>query len=467
MQALIVKEDKKVRATIAFILETELGVKVKEATTIQDGLAALLDDDCKFDVLICDDNSENLKLFKYLMTGDMQTRCLVLKDPKIAAVLAFPELIAGYINPSAVSEEIKKHFAEKFSESKPDLQEGEDGQYCRIRAIVAMQRMPLAFELFVRLSSQKYVRIFKKGDSFTEKDSLAFLHSKQIEYLFCHKKDAASFATQLKEDMEKNFKLASATPEGATKAASQAQEAVMELGNRIGFTPEVQALAKQGMLMTVKTIGAGKPQLSKIIKGILADKDRYLGSHAILTAQISCSLAHSMEWSSETTFQKLNFASFFHDMIIVNNKLAQIKDLAELEAKKSDFTVDEYKRYKTHPMLVSQMILTFSEVPADVDLIIAQHHERPDGTGFPRGLTGQNIAPLAALFIVSHDIVDYIFAHGTSGIDEFFRAYREKHSIGYFKKILAQIDLKNLGIADEPATAAPAKAAAPSTPVKK
>jgi len=455
MQILLVKSDDTQRSAFAFILNTEFGISVKEANSMQVGLNFLLDDANKFDLLICDDSAENQKLLKYLLTGDGNTRALIIKDPNVPSILAFPDLIAGYINPSNISDELKKHFAEKLNSFKPEPKGGVDADYCRIRAQTALQKFPLMLDLFVRLSAEKYVRVFKKGDSFTEKDITNFLTKKQIEYLFCQKGDAVLLAKKLKEDMERDFKLATATPEGGTKAAAAAQEAAIELGNRIGFTPEVQAVAKQGIVSCLKTIGNGKPQLAKIVRGIMAEKDKYVGSHAILTAQFACSLANGLSWSSETTYHKLTFAAFFHDMIITNNKLAQVKDLAELERRKSEFTEEEYKRYKQHPSAIAQIIKTFSEVPPDVDLIIAQHHERPNGTGFPRGLSAQNIAPLSAVFIIAHDLVDYIFDNGMRDIELFFGEYKEKYSQGHFKKMLASIDLNKIGLDDAPAVAPP------------
>ena len=445
MQILLVIAEISTRSAIAFLLESELGLKVKETSTMQEGLACLLDDTLKFDALICYDNAENQKLFKYLMTGDGQTQCLVVKEPAAPALLAFPDLIAGYINPASVVPEIKKYFSEKLKSAKPETKEGMDVDYCRVRGTTAMQSFPLLLDLFVRLSSQKYVRIFKKGDTFSGNDAEGYLQKKNIEFLYCQKKDAAIFANKLKEELAKNFNSAAPTPEGDTKSAMGAQEAVMEIGNRIGFTPEVQELAKQGMIATLRTVGNGKPSLSRILKGILLEKDKYIGSHAILTSQVACSLASSISWSSETTFQKLTFAAFFHDMLLTNNSLAQIKTMDELEKRKSEFTEDEMKRFKMHPILASQVIATFSEVPADVDMIISQHHEKPDGSGWPRRLEGPNISPLSSLFIVAHDIVDQIFTHGTKDMDKFYNQYREKYSSGHFKKILAQANLGSLG----------------------
>src|SRR3954466_2966580 len=105
MHVLIIEEDKNIRNSISFLLDTELKLSVKEVETVPEALTLLLDDSIKFDVVICDDNVENQKIFKYLMIGDTQIRCLVLKDPKAPSILAFPDLIAGYINPANITEE--------------------------------------------------------------------------------------------------------------------------------------------------------------------------------------------------------------------------------------------------------------------------------------------------------------------------------------------------------------------------
>jgi hypothetical protein len=214
----------------------------------------------------------------------------------------------------------------------------------------------------------------------------------------------------------------------------------------LGFTPEVQALARQGMMMTIKSVGTGNNMLGKVLKNIMADKDKYLGNHAIVTAQVACSLATVLKWSSDTTFQKLTFAAFFHDIAITNNKLAQVENDKELSERVSEFTEDEVKRYRVHPAIATQVTSKFKEVPTDVDVIISQHHERPDGSGFPRKLVGDQIAPLAALFIISHDLVDRIFKHGNTNLAEFLTEYKAKYSVGRFGKILQVVDASAMGL---------------------
>ncbi len=78
------------------------------------------------------------------------------------------------------------------------------------------------------------------------------------------------------------------------------------------------------------------------------------------------------------------------------------------------------------------------EIPPDVDLLIMQHHELPDGTGFPRHLSAKQISPLGALFIVAHELVHYIYEKGPEfQMKDFLEANIDRYNTGHYKKILA------------------------------
>ena len=85
------------------------------------------------------------------------------------------------------------------------------------------------------------------------------------------------------------------------------------------------------------------------------------------------------------------------------------------------------------------------EIPPDVDVIISQHHELPDGTGFPRGLNYQRITPLSTVFIVAHDLVRHLMlvdpqtGFSAKDVEEWFLRSQNKFQLGNFKKVMAAI----------------------------
>jgi len=69
----------------------------------------------------------------------------------------------------------------------------------------------------------------------------------------------------------------------------------------------------------------------------------------------------------------------------------------------------EYQLIQSHPQ-VGYEILQGVELPWPVADIIVQHHERLDGSGYPKGLKGDAIVPEARLLAVA-DVVEAMAVH--------------------------------------------------------
>ncbi|MGZ3687952.1 MAG: HD-GYP domain-containing protein, partial [Bdellovibrionota bacterium] len=179
---------------------------------------------------------------------------------------------------------------------------------------------------------------------------------------------------------------------------------------------------------------------SEILKDLKRQGGKYIPTHSTLLSYLACGIASQMKWGSETTFHKLNLAAFLHDIQLKNQELAEMNTLAEAEEAKK-FTPEELKAYKTHPIEAAAAAKEFTEVPPDVDTIIVQHHERPDGTGFPRGLTHTYIAPLAAVFIVAHELTQYALKHPNDfDTQKFIELNGGRYKSSQFKKVLSVIE---------------------------
>src|SRR5690606_35399917 len=161
---------------------------------------------------------------------------------------------------------------------------------------------------------------------------------------------------------------------------------------------------------------------------------KYISSHSTMLAYVSCAISAKMDWSSDTTYQKLSMAALLHDITLENDELASIQTLQELKDQADRFTEEEVRAYRFHPMSAAELCHKLPAVPSDVDVIIGQHHERPDGSGFPRKLGHSYIAPLSCIFIVAHEIVRTAFQKGSKfDIEEVIAKNEELYSVGNFK----------------------------------
>lgn len=437
MRVLLLEDQKQVREILTFLLESEFSATVSAVDGVQEALGLLLED-AAVDLIVCTDDNKNLKLFKYLSSAQSTIPVIVLRKPGSPTQVGFPDLIFGVVNPDKAADDMKSLVQKAIQSGKVKVGEA-DTEYVRIHTSLVAQS-GLKSDVYIRLSKIKFIKLFSEGAQLNGPELQKYAESKKIDYLYVKREEAALFANKFKEDLEKLLSDPKVTPEDAGQAALSVHETVTSLSNGLGFTPEVQALAKQGIRLTLKNVG-NNPQLKKILLTLMDTKGNYISKHSVALAQIACGLAAAIKWPSSSTFEKLTFSAFFHDIVIKNEALAAIPTIDVFAKFKNRFTEDEQKLFVSHPIAAAQLIQKFIEIPPEVDQIILSHHERPDGNGFPRRLTPNKIAPLACLFIIAHELLDFVVANGPKAdVAGFLKRYKEANSVGNFKKILDQLD---------------------------
>ena len=152
-------------------------------------------------------------------------------------------------------------------------------------------------------------------------------------------------------------------------------------------------------------------------------RDPYTAGHQRRVSRLSVAIAREMGLP-ETQIEGIRMAGDIHD-------IGKIYVPAEILSKPGKLTEIEFTIIKTHPQ-VGYDILKNIEFPWPIADIVAQHHERLDGSGYPAGLKDDAVLLEARIIIVA-DVVEAMSSH---------RPYRPSHGIG---KALAEIAL-NRGI---------------------
>ena len=119
-------------------------------------------------------------------------------------------------------------------------------------------------------------------------------------------------------------------------------------------------------------------------------KDDYTKEHSERVYQLAKEMGLALKYHSKQIYN-LNKASRFHDIgkvfieDAILNKPTQLND-------------SEFDRMKEHPTLCRDVIL--EKFDDEVFKIISQHHERLDGSGYPRGLKGDQIVEEAKILAI-------------------------------------------------------------------
>lgn len=95
------------------------------------------------------------------------------------------------------------------------------------------------------------------------------------------------------------------------------------------------------------------------------------------------------------------------------------------------------EKVKNHPLAIVDLIKgEEKQVSIETITIIKQHHERPDGKGFPSGLDHSRINQLSAIFIIAQRFAERICATelGMVSYHEIAVALRDDYKGGFFSK---------------------------------
>ncbi|OIQ17992.1 MAG: hypothetical protein BM556_11255 [Bacteriovorax sp. MedPE-SWde] len=182
-------------------------------------------------------------------------------------------------------------------------------------------------------------------------------------------------------------------------------------------------------------------KLKDLFKKIKVDpNDPYMMTHIGLLINITTGISKQMDWGSDQTLEKFIFASYLHDLALGDNtKLAKLATRDKWE-NNMDLSKEESRLVQLHATASKTLIENRREIPQDVFTIVEQHHELPDGKGFPAGLDHKRITPLSSIFIVAHLLTDYIIDNPKWSADKFILKYKHLQKGPHFRKVFKCLD---------------------------
>ena len=123
----------------------------------------------------------------------------------------------------------------------------------------------------------------------------------------------------------------------------------------------------------------------------LQNYSRGMVDHSVNVSVLSVYLAMQMGYSHTVILQHVGMGGLLHD---IGKTQVQLKD-------DDDATVMDMK-LRAHPEAGLKLIESQQKVPNEVKMIIAQHHECYDGTGFPKKMRGARFYDLARIVSIAN-----------------------------------------------------------------
>jgi len=160
-------------------------------------------------------------------------------------------------------------------------------------------------------------------------------------------------------------------------------------------------MAEQKLQLTLESLKKAVGTTIQVLVSALESRDPYTAGHQSRVAHLACAIAAEMALS-EDQIEGIRMASAIHD-------IGKLSVPAEILTKPSKLTKLEFSLIKQHSSSGFEMLKDVAS-PWPLAEIVHQHHERIDGTGYPRNLKGDEILIEARILAVA-DVVESMASH--------------------------------------------------------
>lgn len=439
---LVVEDQELVREILVFFLEAHYSLPIIEALSGKEA-QKLLEEDSSIAIIISDFNMPNgtgEELFTYNNS---------LKEPLPFVMVSGNDLNDCFPNTSAPKQDASfKYIAKPWTQknlqkiltpmieaieliSEPLI--GEASEFLRIRPRLLKTIDILPCDLFVKVNGTKYLKFIAAKDKIREHQDR--IEGKKEEFLYIPKEHSQSVGLIL---LDMIFKDLESPPAQDIKSKLEAGAALEKIIKEIGISKQTIAYVDK-LIDNLQSTIIDKIDLKKLMEEFKSNpfgkQERFIS-----ICYLSKHLMGDLTWANDQKFEKILYAAFFHDFFL-EPELTQYHVVDQLFNK---LPTQKKLLIKDHPLEVYNFLEDNSYIPADVGQICLQHHERPDGSGFPKRLDALHIAPLSALFILAEELAIIYQLGNESQLSDKEHSFWTQFTIGPFKQFTEQFQSKFL-----------------------
>jgi putative nucleotidyltransferase with HDIG domain len=186
--------------------------------------------------------------------------------------------------------------------------------------------------------------------------------------------------------------------ERARTIVGKSKRAVMKMFHEARLGRVVEAADVAPLVDEISASVARNPS-ALINVARLKNKDEYTYMHSVAVCALMVNLARTLELN-EVLVRELGLAGMLHDI----GKMAVPDPVLNKPGKLTD---EEFAVVREHPQRGYDLLVQSADAPAIAAEVVLHHHEKFDGTGYPRGLQGEEISLHARMGAIC-DVYDAI-----------------------------------------------------------
>jgi response regulator RpfG family c-di-GMP phosphodiesterase len=297
----------------------------------------------------------------------------------------------------AVNSSIDWTKQEEFDESIQEFKK-EDLQKMRMRNFYLFDQLP--YDVYLELTSNHFGKIISKNRPYSHQ-LIRNYAKKNVKYLFIKSDEYLKFLDLSIKSVIKDYEQKIVDKKIILALHLKTIFLIHQFLKTLSVSEEIIKLTKS-FIDNTKSFIREQESINDLI-GVITDSDNMtFAEQSLATAYICESMIYHMGWSSEMSRDKVLLASLLQDIALNNDELIKVKSLNDPILK--IFSDEEQETFKNHPSKAAQ-ISTFFYGFSDADFILSEHHERPFGDGFPKGLNSSGLTTISCLFILANNFV--------------------------------------------------------------
>lgn len=324
---------------------------------------------------------------------------------------------------------------------KDPVQEPADPEddYCKVSLEEFVANPKLEFDIFVKLSDVKFLKIAYSGETL-DINRVRNYRDKGITHLHIKKGDfgkLVSFNIQLSKMLQAS---SAVSKEKKLRFMRYTSEVILERCYVAGMDQQAFDEARRFFSNSMEAM-TESPEMLNMMDMLNSHSD-HLYAHSLGVAIYSIMIAREVKFNSPQTHFKLAMAGMFHDI----GKKEIEREI--LEKSRPLLTVTERKLIESHVQRSREIMESIPGVPADVIQIIYEHHEDEIEQGYPCGTPHLKLHPLSSIVHLADQFVTRAIrspwndgasaANAISLIEKFDLDRVDKDAFAALKKIVSQ-----------------------------
>jgi len=285
-------------------------------------------------------------------------------------------------------------------------------------------------DTYVKIGAKKFIKIVNRGEDVPE-EVLDHITKKGVRFFYVKKIDFKECYRSIVESLSEGSSGKKGVGGSLTEQFSSIENVHAALKS-LGVSEEVLEIADETVEIAKKTIQE-QANLPAFLKEFLKNEN-YISELSTLTSYLAISCLSELPWGNPKNFTKFALASIIQDAALNDEDLAKVCHLDSEEFKA--LTEGEKTKVVEHPSKAVEILDHLEGMDQDIKDIVMQHHERPNGKGFPWGLKDNELNPLSNLYIICHEYAHRIITGGLNlaNMKKIDKDFREMFSSGNYAK---------------------------------